>query len=198
MNYQPLDDRILIKPDAQEETRSGFLVAEENRLKKLSGTVVAVGTGVPLHNLKINITTDSNAEALSILKGIMDEIRNGRPLKVKVSVEHCLLWRQAAQTGTDDRATTPAAESARSALSTLQAMPSAPESGALVAAPRPRPQAAREKPPPRRLAAYSNGRRGELPPPACQRLRALRLLRSGSCVAARPSIRQCPATRSRK
>jgi chaperonin GroES len=84
MNYQPLDDRILIKPDAQEETRSGFLVAEENRLKKLSGTVVAVGTGIPLHNLKINITTDTNPNALAILKEIVDEIRNGRPLKVKV------------------------------------------------------------------------------------------------------------------
>jgi len=84
MNYQPLDDRILIKPDAQEDTVKGFFVPDENKLKKLSGTVVAVGTGVPLHNLKINITTDTNAEALSILKGIMDEIRNGRPLKVKV------------------------------------------------------------------------------------------------------------------
>lgn len=84
MNYQPYDDRILIKPDPQEETRSGFLVAEENRLKRLSGTVVAVGTGVPLHNLKINITTDTNEQAVTMLKEIVDLIKNGRPLKAKV------------------------------------------------------------------------------------------------------------------
>lgn len=84
MNYQPLDDRVLIKPDPQEDTRGGFLVADENKLKKLSGTIVAVGTGVPLHNLKVNITTDTNANALTILKEIVEEIRNGRPMKVKV------------------------------------------------------------------------------------------------------------------
>jgi chaperonin GroES len=84
MNYQPFDDRILIKPDAQEETVKGFLVADENRLKKLSGTVVAVGTGVPLHNLKLNITSDTNEQAVTMLKEIVDLIKNGRPMKVKV------------------------------------------------------------------------------------------------------------------
>lgn len=84
MNYQPLDDRVLIKPDPQEDTRGGFLVADENKLKKLSGTVVAVGTGVPLHNLKVNITTDTNEQAMTMLKEIVDQIKTGRPLKVKV------------------------------------------------------------------------------------------------------------------
>lgn len=84
MNYQPFDDRVLIKPDQQEDTRGGFLVADENKLKKLSGTVVLVGTGVPLHNLKLNITADTNEQAVTMLKDIVDLIKNGRPMKVKV------------------------------------------------------------------------------------------------------------------
>lgn len=83
MKYQPLDDRILIKPDPQDETVKGFLVAEENQLKKLSGTVVAVGTGMPLHNIKVNITTETNTDAMELLKEIVEQIKSGRPLKVK-------------------------------------------------------------------------------------------------------------------
>lgn len=82
--YQPLDDRVLIKPDPQDDTVKGFLVGQDEKPKKLVGTIVAVGTGVPLHSLKVNITTDANPNAVNALKEIIEEIRQGRPLKVKI------------------------------------------------------------------------------------------------------------------
>lgn len=81
--YQPLDDRVLIKPDPQEAMVGTFHVQEENKPKKLIGTVVSVGTGTPLHNLKVNITTDINSNAVNALREIIQEIKQGRPLKVK-------------------------------------------------------------------------------------------------------------------
>jgi len=79
--YEPLDDRLLIKPDPQDEMIGGLLVADENKPKKLSGTVVAVGTGVPLMNVKINITGDAN---VSELKELITLLKTGRPMKVAV------------------------------------------------------------------------------------------------------------------
>lgn len=82
--YQPLDDRILIKPDPKEDNIKGLLVTEENQLKKLTGTVVAVGTGVPLHNIKLNISADADPNTIALIKDVLAEIKAGRPLKVKV------------------------------------------------------------------------------------------------------------------
>lgn len=81
MNYEPFDDRVLIKPDAQDATVGGLYVADENKPKKLTGTVVAVGTGVPLMNVKINITGDAK---VSELKELIELLKTGRPMKVKV------------------------------------------------------------------------------------------------------------------
>jgi chaperonin GroES len=83
-NYEPLDDRILIKPDLQEDNVKGFLVADENKPKKLIGTVVAVGTGVPLHNIRLNIDGAANPEILAKVEDLINLIKVGRPLKVSV------------------------------------------------------------------------------------------------------------------
>jgi len=83
-NYQPLDDRILIKPDPQEDNVKGFLVADENKPKKLIGTVVAVGTGVPLHNIRLNIDGAASAEILTKIEDLINLIKAGRPMKVSV------------------------------------------------------------------------------------------------------------------
>jgi len=79
--YEPLGDRILIKPDAQDEMIGGLLVAEENKPKKLTGTVAAVGSGVPLMNVKINIEGNAN---VSELKELIELLKTGRPMSVKV------------------------------------------------------------------------------------------------------------------
>ena len=80
--YQPLDDRILIKPDPQDEMIGGLLVADENKPKKLTGTVMAVGTGVPLHNIKLNITGD--VSDTTQIKELIELLKAGRPMKVDV------------------------------------------------------------------------------------------------------------------
>ena len=81
MKYEPLDDRILIKPDPQEDKVGALLVADENKPKKLTGTVVAVGTGVPLMNVKINLSGSATAEEL---KELITLLKTGRPMKVQV------------------------------------------------------------------------------------------------------------------
>jgi chaperonin GroES len=79
--YKPLDDRILIKPDPQSDTVGGLLVADENKPKKLTGTVVAVGSGTPLMNVKINITGDAN---VSELKELINLLITGRPMDLAI------------------------------------------------------------------------------------------------------------------
>lgn len=83
LNLQPLDDRVLILPDTQEDTIKGFLVDDDKRLKKHTGTVVRVGTGVPLHNVKLNIEGNVDADTMNNLKDVINLIKEGRPMKVK-------------------------------------------------------------------------------------------------------------------
>ena len=78
--YQPLDDRILILPDPQDEMVGGLFVAEENKPKKLTGTVVAVGTGVPLINVKLEIKVELDPNAIRELKELIELLNNGRKM----------------------------------------------------------------------------------------------------------------------
>jgi chaperonin GroES len=82
--YQPLDDRILILPDKQDEKRDGFYVADENKAKKLTGTVVAVGTGVPLMNVKFELNGVLDLNSAKIYWDLIEAIKKGRPMKVQV------------------------------------------------------------------------------------------------------------------
>lgn len=81
--YQPLDDRILILPDKQDDTIHGFAVADDKKPKKLTGTVVAVGTGVPLMNVKLEVSTMASPAVLVELDRIITMLKQGRPMKVK-------------------------------------------------------------------------------------------------------------------
>ena len=46
MNYKPLADRIIIKPqDAEKTTKSGIVLPDTAKEKPQEGTVVAIGTG---------------------------------------------------------------------------------------------------------------------------------------------------------
>lgn len=82
-NLKPYDDRVLILPDAQDETIKGFLVDDEKRLKKHTGTVVAVGTGIPLHNIKLTVDVSVKADTIAELTKLIELIKEGRPLKVR-------------------------------------------------------------------------------------------------------------------
>lgn len=79
MKYEPLDDRVLILPDPQDDQVKGFYVDDDKKPKKLSGTIVAVGTGVPIMNVKIDASGDATA-----IKELIELIKQGRPMKVKV------------------------------------------------------------------------------------------------------------------
>jgi len=81
--YQPLDDRILILPDKQEDKREGFFVADENKPKKLTGTVVAIGTGVPLTNVKFELNGSLDPVSAKLYSDLIELIKKGRPMKVK-------------------------------------------------------------------------------------------------------------------
>lgn len=79
ITWQPLDDRVLILPDPQETMIGSLHIEDDKKPKKLTGTIVAVGTGVPLMNVKLNITT----EATPAIKELIELIKEGRPMKTK-------------------------------------------------------------------------------------------------------------------
>lgn len=84
MKYEAIHDRVLIKPDPASDTISGILMLDKEKDVQHQGTVVAVGKGVPLHNIKLNITGDTSVEAMTILERIVDKIENGRAMRVAV------------------------------------------------------------------------------------------------------------------
>lgn len=85
MNYKCLGDRIVIKPvEKKEMTDSGLTLLENDRKQEPIGEVMSVGSGVPLHNIKLNITGDLSEEALTKLESIVQIIEKGREMRVKV------------------------------------------------------------------------------------------------------------------
>lgn len=51
MNVKPLDDRIVVRPSAQEtKTESGIFLPETSKERPMTGKVVAVGPGRRLDN----------------------------------------------------------------------------------------------------------------------------------------------------
>lgn len=81
--YEPIGDRVLIKPNPKETTKGGFELLESERKQDPTGTVIAVGTGVPLHNIKLNIEGNVTPEILDQVERIVQLIENGRAIKVK-------------------------------------------------------------------------------------------------------------------
>lgn len=78
-----LHDRILIKPVPREEFRAGLQLLGDDQYQRAEGTVVDVGPGVPLHNIRINITCDSTEQAMQTLKEVVQLIERGREMQLK-------------------------------------------------------------------------------------------------------------------
>lgn len=78
-----LHDRILIKPTPADKVRCGLELLSQDQEEKAEGTVVMVGHGVPLHDIRLNISGDLDANTGAILKEIVELIEKGRAMQVK-------------------------------------------------------------------------------------------------------------------
>lgn len=68
---KPYQDRVLIKPDPDETSVDGIHLLGKEIEKNKRGTVIAVGPGMPLMNLKIEITGNPTPGALQQLIEIL-------------------------------------------------------------------------------------------------------------------------------
>lgn len=85
MEYIPIADRVLIRPkDKITESQGGLILTEADYKQEPIGEVIAIGDGIPLFNIKLNIVADTNVEALTLLKEIVELIQNGRKMRIKV------------------------------------------------------------------------------------------------------------------
>lgn len=85
MKAECLHDRVVIKPiEKKTETSSGLALLENDQKQDPIGEIMAVGTGVPLHNIKLNLTGDLSEESLNKLESIVQLIEKGREMRVKV------------------------------------------------------------------------------------------------------------------
>lgn len=84
MRFQPIHDRILIKPTPPDNHRAGLEMLQSEVEPKSEGTVVAVGHGVPLHNIHLNLTGDADDATMIALKEVVSMIEQGRKMRVKV------------------------------------------------------------------------------------------------------------------
>ena len=83
--FQPIDDRILILPTPDDKIRGGLQMADSDVDPKNEGTIVAMGKGVPLHNVKLNINMDKvDGITAEYVKALVDIIHAGSPMQVKV------------------------------------------------------------------------------------------------------------------
>lgn len=76
-----LHDRVLILPDEDITQIAGFELPEGQKV--YTGKVVLTGSGVPLHNVRLDIKGDSTPETLAALKEIVMLLKEGRPMRVK-------------------------------------------------------------------------------------------------------------------
>ena len=56
VNFKPLADRVLVKPEAAEEkTASGIIIPDTAKEKPQKGKIIAVGDGTPDHNMNVKV-----------------------------------------------------------------------------------------------------------------------------------------------
>jgi chaperonin GroES len=85
MNYECIGDRVLIKPVAKKETTlSGLMLPEHERKQEPMGEIVAVGTGVPLHNIVLKVEGWTMPETMKEVERVLQLIKEGRPMRVQV------------------------------------------------------------------------------------------------------------------
>jgi len=83
--FQPLDDRILILPTPDDKIRGGLQLSDSDIDPKSEGTIVAMGKGVPLHNVKLNINMDKvDDQTAAYVAALVNIIHAGSPMQVKV------------------------------------------------------------------------------------------------------------------
>lgn len=85
MNFKPIRDRILVKPEDKESvTASGIVIPDNAAEKPLKGKVLAVGTG--------KVTEDGNIVPLVIKEGdtVLFGKYSGQSVKID-DVEHLIM-----------------------------------------------------------------------------------------------------------
>lgn len=82
MRLEPLHDRIVIRPTPPDAYRGGLQLMSSDMQDKNEGTVVSVGPGVPLHNIKLEVTGEVTEAAMDKLLKVVELIENGRKMKV--------------------------------------------------------------------------------------------------------------------
>lgn len=80
MKFTPQDDRILIKPSPPDRERGGLLMQGSDVTDKAEGTVVAVGPGIPLHNIHLNVTGEVTEKAMDSLKQVIELLERGQKI----------------------------------------------------------------------------------------------------------------------
>lgn len=83
MNFKPERDRILIKPADPDKYRGGLEFYGSDVQDKAEGEVIAVGPGVPLHNIRLEVTGEVTEAAMQKLKEVVELIERGREMRYK-------------------------------------------------------------------------------------------------------------------
>lgn len=83
MKLIPHHDRILIKPAPPETFRAGLELMSNDIQDKAEGTVIAIGTGVPIHNIKLEVTGEVSEAAMGKLLQVIELINKGREMSYK-------------------------------------------------------------------------------------------------------------------
>lgn len=81
--FNPVHDRILIKPADPDKYVAGLELIGNDVQDKAEGEVISVGTGVPLHNVKLEVTGEVNEAAMDKLLKVVELIERGRQMRVK-------------------------------------------------------------------------------------------------------------------
>jgi len=81
MNFEPIGDRILIKPNPKTEELAGLELLEGDRKEDPIGTVMEVGTGVPLYNINLKVDAVATQEVMDQIERVVKLIETGRTIK---------------------------------------------------------------------------------------------------------------------
>lgn len=94
MTFIPKGDRLFIKPDQKTDMIEGIQLLGSDIQEEPRGYVMAVGTGVALHNITLNVTGDVSETNLLRLESIVRLIKEGREIIYKVG-DHVIYGRYA-------------------------------------------------------------------------------------------------------
>lgn len=84
MKFEPKADRILIKPVPPDKFRGGLELFGADVQERAEGTIIAIGDGVPLHNIKLEVTGEVTEAAMDKLLQVIQLIERGRKMSYAV------------------------------------------------------------------------------------------------------------------